>query len=107
MTRNKLKIGVASAVAGVSLLAGGLVIGVPWASAQTPPQPTPQQQGTPQAPGTPRNEGTPRQGGQPGQQGDHDCPKDGDGMGRQGAGSQGSGMPGGTSFRGGPRMLRQ
>jgi hypothetical protein len=103
MTRTKLKIGVASAVAGVSLLAGGLVMGVPWANAQTPPpQPTPQQQGTPQAPGTPRNDGTPRQGGQPGQQGDHDCPKDG-----AGGGSQSSGTPGGASFGGGPRTLRQ
>jgi hypothetical protein len=113
MNRTKLKIGLATAVTGVSLLTGGVLLGVPWASAQTPPpQPTPQQ-GTPAPQGTPRGDATPRQGGpqQPGQQGDHDCPKDENGQmqrhgGPGGQGQQNSGTPGGTSF-GGARTLRQ
>lgn len=81
---------VASAVAGGSLLAGGLLFGAPWASAQTPAPSGPSGPAQ-QQPGMP---GEPRDG--------HDCPKhDGAAAGQQGA------APGGTGLRGGPRTLRQ
>jgi len=96
MTGRKLKIGVASAVAGASLAAGSLLLAAPWASAQTPPtQPTPQRQQQQATPGQ-------QQPGQ-GQREDHDCPKDENGN----MLPRGGNTPGGTSFGAGPRTLRQ
>ena len=98
MRLNKLKIGAATALAGVSLASGALLLGAPWASAQTPPvQPTPQRQ-----PGTPGQGQQGQQGGRgqggSGQHKDSDCPRDANGnMLPHGTGPSGSTGPTGGS----------
>jgi hypothetical protein len=75
MSGRSIRIGVAAAVAGIALLAGGLIFGGALVSAQTPPSPTPQEQQT--TPATPQDQ-TPAPDNQtPGQPGTHDkadCP---------------------------------
>jgi hypothetical protein len=93
MSIRTLKIGIVSGVAGVSLLAGGLLFGGSLVSAQ---EPTPTPQSEEQAPDDSRKPN----GGSQGREG---CDKDGDG---QHDGSS-SGTSGGLGFRGGPGSLRQ
>jgi len=90
-----LRIGVASAAAGLLLAVGGLFFGGALVSAQEP-TPTPQQQE--------RQTPAPRDGGQDQDRRDHECDKDGDGQ----PDAQGQGSSTGIHFRGGgPRGLRQ
>ena len=103
MRGRKLKIGVASAIAGVSLAAGSLLLGAPWVSAQTPPtQPTPQRQQQPGAPGQ-QTPGQLQPGQRGGQESDDDCPRDENGN----MLPRGGNTPGGTSFGSGARVLHQ
>ena len=82
MNARAIKVGVASAIAGGTLLVGGLVFGGALASAQTPsPTPSTQEQTAPTTPSTqtPNNQVAPngQTAPQNGQQGQHDpanCP---------------------------------
>jgi hypothetical protein len=92
MGRNSLKVGIISGVAGLSLLAGGLLFGGSLVSAQ---EPTPTPQSEEQAPDDSRQP----KGGSQGREG---CDKDGDGQ-QDGSSSSNSG----TGSRGGPASFRQ
>ncbi len=100
MNTRAIKVGVASAIAGGTLLVGGLVFGGALASAQTPsPTPSTQEQTAPTTPSTqtPNNQAAPNDQTTP-QNGQHDpanCP------GMNGSGGSTPNGQGGSMYRGG------
>ena len=99
MNARAIKVGVASAIAGGTLLVGGLVFGGALASAQTPnPTPSTQEQTAPAPPSTqtPNNQAAPN--GQTAPQNGHHDPANCPGM--NGNGGSAPNGQGGSMYRG-------